>query len=98
MLIPAGLVGTVTDAELGVVLGRIGNGDGPLADDGINLALVTAGGVDIAVFGGSDAGVPFEVAVVVEGGKVGAGEGTSWVTGTPGGILFVCICQFIDVV
>jgi hypothetical protein len=89
LLIPAGLVGAVTNTELGVILDRIGNGDGPLADNGVSLALVTAGGVDIAVFGGSDAGVPFEVTVVVEGGEVGAGECASWVTGTPGGILFV---------
>lgn len=98
LLIPTGLVGAVTDAELGIILDRIGNGDGPLADDGVSLALITAGGVDIAVFGGSHAGVPFEVAVVVEGGKVGAGKGTGWVTGAPGGILFVISCQFIDVV
>lgn len=98
LLIPAGLVGAVTDTELGVILDRIGNGDGPLANNGIGGALVTAGGIHIAVFGGSDAGVPFEVTVIVEGGEVSAGEGTSWVTGAPGGILFVCLCQFVDVV
>lgn len=89
LLVPAGLVGPVADAELGVVLGGVGDGDGPLADDDAGCALVAAGGVEIAVFGGSDAGVPFEVAVVVKGGEVGAGEGAGWVSGAPGGVLFV---------
>lgn len=97
LLVPAGLVGAVTDAELGVILDRIGNGDGPLADDGVCLALVTAGGIDIAIFGGSDAGVPFEVAVVVEGGEVSAGKGTSWVTGTPRGVLLLFSRQFLNI-
>lgn len=78
------MVGAVLDAELVVVLNTISDGDGPLADNDVVVALVTAGGVEIAVFGGGDAGVPFEVAVVVEGGEVGAGEGAGRISGAPG--------------
>lgn len=73
LLVPVGLVGAVLDAELVVVLDIVSDGDGPLADDGVFVALVAAGGVEIAIFGGGDAGVPFEVAVVVKGGEIGAG-------------------------
>lgn len=94
-MVPVGLVGAVLDAELVVVLDVVGDGDGPLADDDVVVALVAAGGVEIAVFGGGDAGVPFEVAVVVEGGEVGAGEGTGWVSGAPGRVLLWSICQLV---
>lgn len=88
-LVPLGLVGAVADAELVVVLDGVGDGDGPLADDDAVLAVVAAGSVEVAVFCGSDACVPFEVAVVVKGGEIGAGEGTCWVSRTPGGILLI---------
>lgn len=93
LLVPVGLVGAVLDAELVVVLDVVGDGDGPLADNDVVVALVAAGGVEIAVFGGGDAGVPFEVAVVVKGGEVGAGEGAGWVSGAPGRVLLLPICQ-----
>jgi hypothetical protein len=81
------LVGTVLDAELAVALDSVGDGDGPLADNDAVLAFVAAGGVEIAIFGGGDAGVPLEVSVVVKGNEIGAWESTGWVSRAPGCVL-----------
>lgn len=92
LLIPVGLVGAVLDAKLVVVLDIVGDRDGPFADNDVVCTLVAAGGVEIAIFGGGDAGIPFEVAVIVKGGEIGAGESAGWVSRAPGRGLLLSIC------
>lgn len=84
LLVPVGLVGAALDAKLVVVLDIVGDRDGPFADNDVVCTLITAGGVEVTIFGGGDAGIPFEVAVVVKGGEIGAGQSAGGVSRAPG--------------